>query len=423
MSMKARGPFLTLILAALPLLGPPWPPRRAPHRPVAGLLSQVGFVKNLGQLPAPARFALLAGEVAVTFGEREFTVHFADAHRESYVLPCPQACRIVPVGARATNLAWRVGAPHLWKEKVPVFSRLRYEGLENGVSLEFYLRDQALEFDVLAPSPQALAGFRIRREILASRGEQTPPAGAFRTAISKMAALLEPQLPNPGVSVTYRADTSTFTVELPGRLPPGPVRVDPTLVWGNYWGKVGPFVDVAVATDGTVLVAGQVLGLSLEDPNPSTVPHVLVAAIAPDRTRILWLTIFGGTWEDQVKKIALALQGIVYVVGNTISPDFPLTLDAYAKNTFGARVGFITGLRIGDGSFAVSTFFVDPRGVPYDASLSIEDLAVEPAGDVFLTGWVRGGGLPVTPNSFQPFPRGARDWFLARLAPRAGSIR
>lgn len=422
--MKARVRLLALILAVLPLVGPP---RRLQHRslcqPSADIWNQVGFVENLGQLPASVRFALLAGEVAVTFSDREFTVHFADGHRESYALPCVQACRIVPVGARATAVSWRVGAPSLWKEKIPAFSRLRYEGLENGVSLEFYPREETLEFDVLAPSPQALAGFQIRREVLASRGGQAASVAAFRTAIGNVAALLEPRLRDPRVGVTYRASSSSFALELPDHLPPGPVRVDPTLVWGNYWGRVGPFVDVAVASDGTLLVAGKVLGLSLEDPNPSVHPNVLVAAIAPDRTRILWLTIFGGTWEDEVKKIALAPQGIVYAVGNTVSPDFPLTLDAYAKNNFGARVGFIAGLRIADGSFAVSTFFANPRGVPFDAALSIEDLAVEPAGDLFLAGWVLVGGLPVTPGSFQPLPQGARDWFLARLAPRASSVR
>lgn len=422
--MKFRWSLLPVICLALPL----WGPRKAvlhqnsppalPH-----FWDHIGFVKNVGQFPRHVRFAYPAENTWVAFETSGFTVVFSDGHKESFYLPCSRNCRLVPVGPKHIPLSWRVGSPSRWKEKVPVFSRLRYEGLANGVTVEFYPRGGELEFDVLAPSPLALSEFRIRRGVaptLEAAGLHQP---SFRTTLRPEATLLRPRVSSGSVAVSYHENTASFHFELPPNIPPGPVHLDPTVVWGNYWGKGGPFVDVSVGKDGAIFVLSKVYGFSLEDPASSSNSNILLVAIAPDRSRLLWLTIFGGSWSEEPRSIVVGPDGVVYTVGNTSSPDFPITKDAFSKSNFGNSVGFITGHAARDGSLVFSSFFANPKFVPRSSSVSVEDLALGKTGDLFVTGWAAGEGLPVTPGSHQPLPAGSTDWFVARLAPKATAVR
>ncbi|MFN3412903.1 MAG: hypothetical protein ACK42L_02455 [Thermoanaerobaculum sp.] len=420
--MKLRAGLCIVLVMALRGPSAPAPSRSLPWG-LEDLWDQIGFVKNDGQFPPNVRLGYLAGSVLVAFEDSGFTVFFPDGNKESFVLPCSPACRPVPLEPKASSFSWQVGHPHRWRNKIPTYSRLRYEGLANGVTVEFYPRHGDLEFDVLAPSPEALAGFSIRRELTSARSTSHSSKPAFRTTIQHLATLLRPALPNRAITVSYRESTASFHFQLPPGLPAGPVHLDPTVVWGNYWGKGGPFVDVAVANDGAIFLLGQVFGFSLEEPTSPADPNVLLAAIAPDRSRLLWLKVFGGSWSDEPTKLAVDPNGTVYTVGRTVSPDFPITADAFAKNTFGASVGFVVGHTAATGSLVFSSLFANREFVPGNAHISVEDIVVGKSGDLFLAGRVAGGGLPVTEGSPQPLPAGGFDWFVARLAPRATQVR
>lgn len=420
--MKLRASICILLLMALRGPSVP-PPSHALPWGLEDLWDQIGFVKNDGQFPPNVRLAYLAGRVLVAFEDSGFAVFFSDGNKESFSLPCSPVCRLVPLEPKGSSFSWQVGQPHRWRNKIPTFSRLRYEGLAHGVTVEFYPRHGDLEFDVLAPSPEALAGFSIKREVTPDHSSSPSPKPSFRATIQRLATLIRPELPTRAITVSYRERTASFHFELPANLPEGPVHLDPTVVWGSYWGKGGPFVDVAVGNDGAIFILGQVFGFSLEDPTSSSDPNLLLAAIAPDRSRLLWLKIFGGSWTDEPTKLAVGPNGTVYTVGRTVSPDFPITADAFSKNNFGASVGFVAGHAARDGSLAFSSFFADPKFVPRYATISVENLAVGKSGDLFLAGRVAGGGLPVTGGSHQSLPAGGFDWFVARLAPQATLVR
>jgi hypothetical protein len=89
---------------------------------------------------------------------------------------------------------------------------------------------------------------------------------------------------------------------------------------------------------------------------PVVCDDAFVAKISPDGTKVLYATFLGGSWEDRAASIGVDAGGSVYVVGETLSEDFPTTVGA-----FGASYGgTITreSLRFGDG-FAAR---LDPEG-------------------------------------------------------------
>jgi len=50
-----------------------------------------------------------------------------------------------------------------------------------------------------------------------------------------------------------------------------------------------------------------------------------IAVFSPDGAKLLYATYLGGSGEEMVRSLALGPDGAIYLVGNTSSPDFPVT--------------------------------------------------------------------------------------------------
>lgn len=177
---------------------------------------------------------------------------------------------------------------------------------------------------------------------------------------------------------------------------------------------------------------------------------------------IVYSTFLGGSGGEEGRSLALAPDGSLWVAGITTSADFP-TLEAGQTSLRGPQDFFLTRLSPtgaivsstylgGGGKEEIRGFDVDASGFLYLAGKSdsadfppggaltagcsgqfvsrlspgfqflaptcvlgadVQDLAVDPAGTVYLTGSTN-GGLPVV-NAFQPLPAGGGDAFAAKL--------
>ena len=118
-----------------------------------------------------------------------------------------------------------------------------------------------------------------------------------------------------------------------------------------------------MATDGTAFIAG---GTSSADfptahslqpstGGPRDFPQdAFVSKISADGSALLYSTYLGGTEQDQANGIAVDTFGNAYVVGTTISPDYPGTAGAWDPNCSsdgecGATLPFRNGLVDSDG--------------------------------------------------------------------------
>ena len=178
---------------------------------------------------------------------------------------------------------------------------------------------------------------------------------------------------------------------------------------------------------------------------------------------LVYSTYLGGSGFDKGNDIAVDASGAVYVVGTTTSGDFPLSASAYAKARWGNTDAFITKLVPGSSTLAYSSFLggeldddgraiaVTPAGLidivgttsstefplagyAYETTLqglygifvaqidptqsgvnsllyatyisaSVTDeargMALDPSGNLLLTGYTMSPDFPVTPNAFQ----------------------
>jgi uncharacterized protein (TIGR03437 family) len=117
--------------------------------------------------------------------------------------------------------------------------------------------------------------------------------------------------------------------------------------------------------------------------------------------KIVYSTYLGGANTDVVQAIAVDAQGNAYVAGTTNSTNFPVTAGAYqtsasfVTNGLGQSHVFVTKLNASGSALVYSTFIA---GTGSDQATAI---AVDTAGNAYVTGSTSSLDFPVTTGAFQ----------------------
>jgi hypothetical protein len=261
------------------------------------------------------------------------------------------------------------------------------------------------------------------------------------------------------------------------------------LVFATYLGGIGNDTAAGVALDpsGNIYVTGQTQSANFPTLNPlqatSSESDAFVVKMSASG-QVQYATYLGGTGLNNGTAIAADAAGNAYVTGFTNAPDFPVTSNAHQAvnngsydafvatlNAYGSTVLnatylggsgsdisygialdgsgniFITGstnsvdfptqaavqpVYNGGGDAFVAAFNNQLTGLYYATYLggSQSDvaaaIAVDFAGDAYVTGWTASGelssGFPVTAGVFQPEGQGGLDAFLTELSFSGGSV-
>jgi PKD repeat protein len=148
-------------------------------------------------------------------------------------------------------------------------------------------------------------------------------------------------------------------------------------------------------------------------------------ALGPrDRSRaividpMMFSTFLGGSGTDQCMDVATDAEGCTYVVGQTDSPDFPTTLGVFETDYFGYTYDiFVAKLAPGGDSLVYSTYLGD-EGADHGTSI-----AVDSAGNAYITGYTSSDGFPTTPGAFdRDYGGDTYDGFLTKLGPGGDAL-
>jgi hypothetical protein len=141
-----------------------------------------------------------------------------------------------------------------------------------------------------------------------------------------------------------------------------------------------------------------------------------------DRTRplvidpvIVGSAILGGTGFDSSNAVALDGAGNVYVTGETGSLDFPLA-GGSTRAPAGQNDVFVAKLDPTGSTLLYSTV------VGGSAADSGTGIAVDSAGNAWVTGETVSSNFPTTGGAFQPALAGATDAFVAKLDPSGAAL-
>lgn len=120
-------------------------------------------------------------------------------------------------------------------------------------------------------------------------------------------------------------------------------------------------------------------------------------------------TYLGGGSNDGGTKIAVDGAGNTFVVGNSISSDFPTTAGSFDPSINGSEDAFVTKLNAAGSGLVYSTFL---GGFALERAFGI---AVDSTGNAFVAGRTDSSNFPTTTGAYNTSHNGGPDIFVTKL--------
>ncbi len=195
------------------------------------------------------------------------------------------------------------------------------------------------------------------------------------------------------------------------------VAGDAGLIYSTYLGSFGFDSGNAIAVDGSghAVIAGA--AACCFPTTPDAVQTFLASSAFTTKMgptgQLIYSTVIGGSGHSVALAVAIDQNDLVYVGGETSSPDFPTTPQAFQVEMHGSLAGFVV---------LIDPSVSGPAGMRYSsllagsASDSVRAAAVDGVGRVSLTGITESPDFP-TKDAVQPVLGGQRDAFFMQIDP------
>ena len=193
-------------------------------------------------------------------------------------------------------------------------------------------------------------------------------------------------------------------------------KLNPTgtaLVYSTY---LGPVVGTGIVADaaGNAYITGQANGDYPTTPGAfQTVPgggsDAFVTKLNSTGTALIYSTFLGGSGFDTATEIAIDSTGNAYVTG-LAAAGFPVTPGAFQTVFNGINDAFVTKLNSTGTALVYSTFL---GGTGSDFGNGV---AINAAGNAYVTGVTDSSNFPVTPGAFQTMKAAGQDAFVTELS-------
>jgi uncharacterized repeat protein (TIGR01451 family) len=321
-----------------------------------------------------------------------------------------------------------------WRTNVSNFGKVRYASVYPGVDLVFYGNQRQLEYDfVVAPGadprvitlgfPQANPGSNSLPLHINNDGDLVAHLSGGDVSFHKPVVY---QTLGAGKNQTKRPVDGRYILKADGQAGfelgaydhSRQVVIDPIVSFATYLGGSNEDLAMGIAADRytDVVIAGSTRSADFPVYEPfepyhpgtcGTLPcrDVFVSKFNPTGTTLQLSTYIGGSNDDVATQLVLDMAGDMFVVGYTLSTDFPVTPKAFQK-TFGG--GTVTG----DGFvFELASKAGPSGGIEYASYLggSGEDMAYGITVDyvpsatpnVYVVGSTTSTNFPTTHGAYQ----------------------
>ncbi len=203
----------------------------------------------------------------------------------------------------------------------------------------------------------------------------------------------------------------------------------PSILWASFWGgsSTERANGVAVDANGNVYMTGMTrsrdsdwaMATGFQTAYQGGISDGFLAVFNDTGTNLIYSTYLGGSGEDFGNGVAVDGSGLVYVVGQTASADFPTRRGfqtTYVGGPYNAFVIKIDPTQQGDLSLLYSTF-LGPTNQPPDNGPPGNGFSLNGSGQVYVVGTTSSPEFPATPDAFQVALAGTSNAFLAKIDP------
>jgi hypothetical protein len=192
------------------------------------------------------------------------------------------------------------------------------------------------------------------------------------------------------------------------------------LVYSTYLGGSGNDYGHGIAVDaaGNAYVVGQTQSANFPTASPLQArlggsTNAFVSKLNPGGSALVYSTYLGGSSSDLGLGIAVDSGGNAYVTGSIFSTDFP-TASPLQPASGGSGDAFVAKLNPSGSALVYSTYLGGSSGD------SGNGIAVDSAGDAYITGYTRSTNFP-TANPLQAFSGGPYNAFVTKIGSGASA--
>jgi hypothetical protein len=365
------------------------------------------FVENQGQWSDPSIRYVHDGtgfDVAMLDAGVRFRSADADLQLLQFSAAFVGANLVRPTGLErsATVFNYCVGDPAIWRQNVPSYKVVTYEGLYEGVDLCVQGLVSHLKYEFHVAPGADYTQIAVRYEgidwlSIGADGALEVNLGAGRGVIRDDAPYIYQEIDGQKVEVAGRfvlLDKRTYAFEITGSIDPDHVLViDPNLAWSTYVGASGYEGGYGIAVDnsGSVYVTGYTTSSDWTnggfDTSYNGGDDAFVVKLSSSGAH-LWSTYLGGSGDDQGNGIAVNGAGNVFVAGTTASAGW--TSSGFDTSYNGGDDAFVVKLS-SSGAHLWSTYLGG------SGSETGKAIATDGSGNVYVTGetassgWTSGG--------------------------------
>ena len=422
----------------------------------------LSFEANQGQTDPRVRFLSRAGDYSIFLTDSEAVLAFSHPESCGFKKPktpvtlnsCvvsaqqqPDVVRMALVGASKATAAAVAGEeelpgkvnyflgndPSRWHSDLPTYAKVRYAGIYPGVDLVYYGNQRQLEYDFVvapeaSPAPIRLSFVGEKHLRITASGDLILE-GIHGSAIFHKPTVYQEKGGQrqliPGNFLISAKNMISFSVGNYDRS--RPLIIDPVLAYSTYLGGSGSNGNgdqgngIAVDSAGNAYVVGTtysvnfpVTGVAFQSQNNAALAGhgstVFVTKLNATGTALIYSTYLGGSGAtsggDFGYGIAIDSANNVYVTGATYSTDFPVTCGAFQtvnpSTTSGAITAFATKLNAASNTLTYSTYLGGSgnQATPPQGDVS-EAIAVNAAGNAYVTGYTWSSNFPVTDEALQ----------------------
>jgi hypothetical protein len=137
--------------------------------------------------------------------------------------------------------------------------------------------------------------------------------------------------------------------------------------------------------------------------------NAFVTELNPSGSGLVYSTFLGGSSNDLALGIALDSAGDAYITGRTNSSNFPTTAGAFQTTLAGSLDAFVTKLNPSGSALVYSTFLGGSKTAAADG------IALDSAGDAYITGYANSSNFPTTAGAFQTTLAGGVNVFVTKV--------
>jgi len=332
--------------------------------------------------------------------------------------------------------------PTRWKTDIPTYGGIDYDEIYPGIDVSYEGIDGRLKSTYLVSPEADPAQIRWRYSGTQSL-EIDATTGDLHITLDDHSALIE-QAPiawqdiggqRIPVDVSYRiVENETIGFNVGYYDLNYPLIIDPVLVYSSFFStNESSGYAIQLDTDGNIYLTGSIYypppafyfpivnafqpthGGATCGSNGGSCPDAFVMKLNPTGNQVLFSTYLGGSGHDLAFDMAVDAAGNVVVAGvtrsinfPTVSAIFPTSIEQSCQGILCWGDGFVTKLSAAGNALIYSTYL---GGTLTD---SIDALAMDAAGNVFLTGYTYSTNFPVA-NALFPTSKGDTDLFVAKL--------